>query len=95
MWSLNHKRILITGGTKGIGRAAVMETLKLGAEVLFTVRNEAEIVSFEQELHDAGLAAAGLVSDIANAENRRGHQLDREALGSTGCTGKQRWHEYP
>lgn len=71
MWSLNYKRVLITGGTKGIGRAAVMETLKLGAEVLFTARNEAEVASFEQELRDTGLAATGLVSDLANSENRR------------------------
>ncbi len=62
---------MITGGTKGIGRAAVMETSKLGAEVLFTARNEDEVVSFEQELRDAGLAATGLVSDLANSENRR------------------------
>jgi len=33
MWNL---RILVTGGTKGIGRTAVTETLKQGAQVLFT-----------------------------------------------------------
>jgi Tropinone reductase 1 len=71
MWSLKHKRILITGGTKGIGRAAVIETSKLGAEVLFTARNKDEVVSFEQEIRAEGLVATGLVSDIANSGNRR------------------------
>lgn len=71
MWNLNHKRILITGGTKGIGRAAVIETLKLGAKVLFTARNQHDVASFEQELREADFDATGLVSDIAVVENRR------------------------
>ncbi|UEG54861.1 SDR family oxidoreductase [Mucilaginibacter daejeonensis] len=70
MWNLNKKKILITGGTKGIGRAAVIEILKLGAEVLFTARNQDEVASFEQELQEAGFAATGLVSDIADTANR-------------------------
>ncbi|UPK69932.1 SDR family oxidoreductase [Chitinophaga filiformis] len=71
MWNLNNKRILITGGTKGIGRAAVIETLKLGARVLFTARNQDEVASFQQELRDARFSATGLVSDIADAANRQ------------------------
>lgn len=70
MWNLNNKKILITGGTKGIGRAAVIETLKLGAEVLFTARNREEVERFEQELHDEKFTVTGLVSDIASGENR-------------------------
>ena len=70
MWNLNNKRILITGGTKGIGRAAVIETLKLGARVLFTARNRDEVVQFEQELRNENFTATGLISDIASADNR-------------------------
>lgn len=71
MWNLKDKRILITGGTKGIGRAAVMEMLKLGAKVLFTARNQEEVLSFEQELRTAQYPATGIVSDIADAANRQ------------------------
>jgi Tropinone reductase 1 len=71
MWDLNHKRVLVTGGTKGIGRATVIETLKLGAEVLFTARNQDEVSSFEQELQDAQLVATGIVGDISSANNRQ------------------------
>lgn len=71
MWNLHHKKILITGGTKGIGRASVIETLKLGAEVLFTARGKTEVASFEQQLLDQGLPATGLAGDMANGEHRQ------------------------
>jgi Tropinone reductase 1 len=38
-WSLENKIIVITGGTKGIGRAIVKEALDLGAEVVTCGRN--------------------------------------------------------
>lgn len=71
MWNLADKRILITGGTKGIGRAAVIEMLKLGAKVLFTARNKEEITLFEQELSVEQYPATGMVSDIASSADRQ------------------------
>jgi tropinone reductase I len=71
MWNLKDKRVLITGGTKGIGRAAVIEMLKLGAIVLFTARNKEEVVSFERELKEQGFPATGLAGDIASPEDRK------------------------
>jgi len=38
-WSLQGKKALITGGTKGIGLAIAREFLELGAEVLVIARN--------------------------------------------------------
>lgn len=37
-WDLKGKRVLITGGSRGIGAATVKEFTDLGAEVLFTAR---------------------------------------------------------
>ncbi|APG61264.1 SDR family oxidoreductase [Christiangramia salexigens] len=65
MWKLNNKKALITGGTKGIGRAAVLEFLELGAEVLFTARNKDDIREFEVELEEKGYSATGMVADSA------------------------------
>ncbi|MBX2901295.1 MAG: SDR family oxidoreductase [Cyclobacteriaceae bacterium] len=38
-WTLQGKKILVTGGTKGIGLAIARECLELGAEVLVVARN--------------------------------------------------------
>lgn len=42
-WTLRGRKALITGGSKGIGKACVDEFLNLGAEVIFTARNEIEV----------------------------------------------------
>lgn len=40
-WNIEGKRVLLTGGTTGIGRATVAELARLGAEVVFTARSAA------------------------------------------------------
>lgn len=47
MWHLKGKKVLITGGTKGIGKAAVIKMLLLGASILFTARNSEEVKVFK------------------------------------------------
>lgn len=42
-WSLQGKKVLITGGTKGIGLAITREFLELGAEVLIIARHTKSI----------------------------------------------------
>lgn len=70
MWNLQGKLALITGGTKGIGKAAVLEFFALGAEVLFTARNPADVEAFEKELKSQNFKATGIVSDVSLAEDR-------------------------
>lgn len=63
-WNLNDKKVLITGGTKGIGRATVKEFLSLGAEVVFTARDAAAVEAFENELRAENSIATGLSFDV-------------------------------
>ncbi|MDT0689437.1 SDR family oxidoreductase [Salegentibacter sp. F188] len=63
MWNLENKKAVITGGTKGIGKAAVLDFLELGAEVLFTARNAEDVKKLENSLRNDGHKATGIVSD--------------------------------
>jgi NAD(P)-dependent dehydrogenase (short-subunit alcohol dehydrogenase family) len=48
---LQNKRILITGGGTGLGKAAAQRFLELGAEVYICGRREEVLVASAQELH--------------------------------------------
>lgn len=71
MWSLNNKYALVTGGTKGIGKATVLEFLELGAEVLFTSRTQKDIDLVLEELKEYDKKIYGLVADVSVAEDRQ------------------------
>lgn len=75
-WSFQNKHILITGGSKGIGKACVMEMANLGAHILFTGRNPEPIFGAEREAQELGLHVKGIVSDVSKAS-------DREKLAQT------------
>lgn len=65
MWNLDGKTALVTGGTKGIGKATVKEFLSLGAKVIFTSRSQQDVDDFESELQEQGHICNGLVSDVS------------------------------
>lgn len=70
MWNINNNTALVTGGTKGIGKATVLEFLHLGAVVAFTARNEEEVKSLENELRNNGYTVTGLVADVSREDDR-------------------------
>jgi tropinone reductase I len=70
MWDLRNKKALVTGGTKGIGKATLIEFLELGAEVLFTSRCEKEVKNLESELREKGYKADGIVADSSLKQDR-------------------------
>ena len=71
MWNLEGQTAVITGGSKGIGRATVEEFLDLGAEVLFTARNAEDIDRMQDELLAKGHKVKGMVADVTNPEHRK------------------------
>ena len=70
MWNLEGKTSLITGGTKGIGRATVLEFAKLGAKVIFTARDGAAVTAFQQELGEMGYIASGMQGDVTSEDDQ-------------------------
>jgi len=69
-WDLENKKALVTGGSKGIGKAVVNELATLGAEVLFTGRNESDLLAAQQELLSRGLETHILPGAVTDAEHR-------------------------
>ena len=64
---LSGTRVLVTGGTRGIGRAVVEAFLAEGAHVAFCSRNPDEVSKTEQTLSDRG-TVSGATVDVGDAE---------------------------
>lgn len=64
---LDGKRVLVTGGTRGIGRATVETFLAEGASVCFCARDAAEVRATSAQLGQEGPVVAGTVLDVADA----------------------------
>lgn len=69
-WNLTGRRALVTGGTKGIGRAIAQELLDLGAEVLIVARDAGEVAEAVAGWTHLGLPAAGVAADVSTAAGR-------------------------
>ena len=66
---LASKIAIVTGGTKGIGRAIAESLVRAGAQVAITARNEDEIGTTVADLKKLGSGmAAGYVCDVRNYE---------------------------
>ena len=66
-WNLNHKKALVTGGTKGIGKAIAKEFIELGAEVTVVARNESEYSNLKSEINSDQLTF--IKADLSKIED--------------------------
>ncbi len=70
--NLNGKAAIVTGGTKGIGRAIAEALVREGASVCISARHEDEVLSAVSELSDAGEGTVtGAVCDVRDYEEVR------------------------
>ena len=65
---LQGRRALVTGGTKGIGRAIVDALAAEGAAVGFCARTEGDVTDTAEVLTKRGAAAVGSVLDVADEQ---------------------------
>jgi NAD(P)-dependent dehydrogenase (short-subunit alcohol dehydrogenase family) len=64
---LSGKRFLVTGGTRGIGRAVVNGLLAEGAAVAYCARTPDTVAATEAELAATGATAIGAAVDVGDA----------------------------
>ncbi|MGH7022143.1 MAG: SDR family NAD(P)-dependent oxidoreductase [Caulobacteraceae bacterium] len=79
---LRGKRVLITGGSSGIGLATAQAFVSKGARVVVTGRRAEVLADAVKTLQAAGGFAAGVAADVGTAEGRAA-TLD-QALDSLG-----------
>ncbi len=64
---LQHKTALITGATKGIGRAIALAFAAEGATLAVSGRDEDELASLQREAEQAGVRCVTVAADLAEA----------------------------
>lgn len=70
-WSLENKKVLITGASKGIGWATALEMGNLGAQLYLVARNSTELLKATQKLTAQGVQAKAIPADITVEEDRQ------------------------
>jgi Tropinone reductase 1 len=64
------QRVLVTGGTQGIGRAVVEELGRVGARVFTCARNAGDLAGLVEQAAQQGWDVQGVVGDVATPEGR-------------------------
>ena len=62
---LKDKVVIVTGSTRGIGRAIAEECAKEGAKVMICSRHEASVQEMCEVLKRQGLSVSGLAADVS------------------------------
>jgi Tropinone reductase 1 len=70
-WTLAGKKALITGGTKGIGKAIVKDFVELGAEVWLVARSRPDVETQMAQWRDTGATVMGLAGDLSEGSFRQ------------------------
>ena len=69
-WKLNGRTALVTGSTKGIGKATAEELASLGATVIITSRHADEVKKQVEQLRRNGFRAYGTAVDVTQESDR-------------------------
>jgi len=74
--------VLVTGGSKGIGRATVRRFCEEGATCIIVCRHEEECQNYAAELMDEGFHASGIAADVSKVSDIK--EMVNTAVGKYG-----------
>lgn len=69
--NLNGKRVLITGGSSGIGLASALELGRCGARLVISGRRAEALAAAQRQLREAGVEAVTVQADVATDAGRQ------------------------
>lgn len=90
-WRLAGKTAVVTGGTLGIGRAAVFELARLGASVITCGRNEQSLEQLRRDSADSGLDVTCVSADVSSVEARTAFAKHIESKLGTHLIARLHW----
>ncbi|UCF89783.1 MAG: SDR family NAD(P)-dependent oxidoreductase [Desulfobacterales bacterium] len=64
---INGKVALVTGGNRGIGKAAALELAREGCNVAITGRNERDLAAAEKDIQSHGVTTLAVAADMEKA----------------------------
>ncbi len=70
-FNLNEKIAIVTGSSKGIGKAIAQGLAEYGAKVIISSRSQETVDEVVQEFKAAGLEASGIACHIGKADQRK------------------------
>lgn len=79
---LDGKRVFITGGSRGLGRAMVVALAEAGADIVMVGRDQASLDQAAEQVRAIGRQAMGLVADVG--DERQCEAVCRETLEQHG-----------
>ncbi len=82
MGEFTDKVVLVTGGSKGIGRASVRRFCEEGAKCIIVSRHEDECLNYAAELVAEGFSAGGIVADVSKVGDIK--KMVRSAVAQYG-----------
>lgn len=102
IWTLQNKKALITGGTRGIGKAIVEEFISLGADVFIIARNKKNIEDLADEMKKRGKTLHFKIMDVRDSNERKKLYNEIEKLwgkldvlvNNAGYNNRKKTHEY-
>ena len=83
LFDLAGKTAVVTGSTKGIGKAIARALARHGASVVISSRDEGRVAAAERELCDEGLTALGFTCNVGRKEELE--RLIEESRRALGC----------